>query len=740
MAPSDSSLFFLSASGQLLDLEGHEHSALFPTNETVLDLFHAAGRGLIAETEEDQWNFRSGRWQKLDSERTVEGRRSRVFQYADVLRSFGIRPDAKSTEFAPDQIWSVSSSGLWHAYREEAMERKWPLSVSFPDDRVALPDVAGVVLDRTAASDGSWWIGAESGLYHAGVRGVERLKLPVRDPFVFCVRPFQELWVGTGEALLSRAEGKDWKRWELPAVVDLQPGPEGIWCIDLSGSLFQIRLDGAIQRVEMSAVLVGLLKVDGRVHAVSEQGELIDLSDASSVQLLVPKSVGTVQKMDVFGSRMALVTNSAVLFFDIRDSLFPLGSLSRNIHYVQRTEVPEPLWLDERRFALESWTGWASWDIGRLPQPPKPIIQEVQLAQSMQQAVKVTEVNHGNARYLLPYDKSFFRLRLGVPPTSDSRLWSFGYRLFSGDRLVSGEEVGAEVLIPSIGPGDHTLLLYTMDGRTGRESQTIRIHLRVLPPVWQRWWFYLLLAFLVGSFVWIWARRRVRRIREENKIREEMGRLEATALRMQMNPHFIFNALESISNFILGNKKKEAIHYLASFAKLIRNTLESAHEPTILLDQEIGVLRNYLELEQMRYGGRLEFSIDCSEEWLERYRIPPMLLQPYVENAVKHGLKARKGAGRIDVHFRLEEAALAVEIRDDGIGRQASAQLLERSFGAPDKKSMSMSIIQQRIRLLRDKGGQDIRVEVRDLVDENGDAKGTSVHLRLPLIEDEWAE
>lgn len=740
MAPSDSSLFFLSASGQLLDLEGHEHSAGFPTNETVLDLFHAAGRGLIAETEEDQWNFRSGRWQKLDSEGTVEGRRSKVFQHADVLRSFGIRPDPKSTEFTPDQIWSVSSSGLWHAYREEAMERKWPLSVSFPDDRLALPAEAGVVLDRTAASDGSWWIGTESGLYHAGFSGVERLELSVSDPFIFCVRPFQKLWVGTGEALLSREEGKDWKRWELPAVVDLQPGPEGIWCIDLSGSLFRISLDGAIQRVQVSATLVGLVKVGGRVHAISQQGELIDMSDASSVQSLVPKSVGNVQKMDVFGSRMALVTNSAILFFDIRDSLSPLGSLSRNIHYMQRTEVPEPLWLDDRRFALASWTGWSSWDIGRLPQPPKPIIQEVQLAQSKQQAVEVSEANDGSASYLLPYDKSFFRLRLGVPPTSDSRLWSFGYRLLSGDRLVSGEEVGAEVLIPSIGPGDHTLLLYTMDGRTGRESQTIRIHLRVLPPVWQRWWFYLLLALLVGSFFWIWARRRVRRVREENRIREEMGMLEATALRMQMNPHFIFNALESISNFILGNKKKEAIHYLASFAKLIRNTLESAHEPTILLDQEISVLRNYLELEQMRYGGQLEFSIDCSEEWLEQYRIPPMLLQPYVENAVKHGLKARKGAGRIDVHFSLEEDSLVVEIRDDGIGRQGSALLLERSFGAPDKKSMSMSIIQQRIRLLREKGGQDIRVEVRDLVDAKGDAKGTSVYLRLPLIEDEWAE
>lgn len=740
LASSDSTLFILSASGQLQDIKGRTHSNFFPASESVLDFFHAPGTGLIAETEDFQWVHREGQWRKLDAQDSVESRRSRVLKQRDLLRSFGIKPDPNSMAFALEQIWSVSSSGLWHVYREEAIERRWPLATSFPDDRLELPADAGVILDRTADLDGYWWVGTESGLYRAGAQGVEQIALPARDPFVFCVRPFNDLWVGTGEALLSRAEGADWKRWEVPAVVDMQPDTEGIWCIDLSGALFRIRLDGAVQRLEMSAVLVGLVKLGSRVFAVSQQGELIDLNNTSSVRQLVPKSVGSVQKMDVLGRRMALVTNSAVLIFDIKDSLFPMGSLSRNIHYVQRTEVPEPLWLDDQRLALSSWTGWASWDIGGLPQPPSPIIQEVQLAQAEGLAGDMSSIAGGDVRYELPYDKSFIRLKLGVPLTADSRLWSFGYRLFRGDRLVSEEQVGAEVLIPSIGPGEYTLRLFTFDGRTGSESPALNMRFKVFPPLWQRWWFYLLLAFIVGSVVWIWARRRVRRIREENRIREEMGRLEATALRMQMNPHFIFNALESISNFILGNKKKEAIHYLASFAKLIRNTLESAHEPTILLGQEIGVLRNYLELEKMRYGGRLEFSIDCAEEWQEKYRIPPMLLQPYVENAVKHGLKARKGAGRIDVQFCLEENSLAVEIRDDGIGRKASAQLLERSFGAPDKKSMSMSIIEQRIRLLREKGGQDIRVEVRDLVDEKGDAEGTSVHLRLPLIEDEWAE
>ena len=206
--------------------------------------------------------------------------------------------------------------------------------------------------------------------------------------------------------------------------------------------------------------------MDGRVHAVSEQGELIDPSDASSARPLVPKSTetfkdGCIRESNGFSDQLA------VLFFDIGDSLFLLGSLSRNIHYVQRTEVPEPLWLDERCFALESWTGWASWDMGVCRNHPNPSFRS-SVAQSKQQAVEVSEVNDGNARYLLPYDKSFFRLRLGVLPTSDSRLWSFGYRLFSGDRLVSGEEVGAEVLIPSIGPGDHTLLLYTMDVERAR--------------------------------------------------------------------------------------------------------------------------------------------------------------------------------------------------------------------------------------------------------------------------------
>ena len=191
-----------------------------------------------------------------------------------------------------------------------------------------------------------------------------------------------------------------------------------------------------------------------------------------------------------------------------------------------------------------------------------------------------------NIGYLLPYDKSFFRLRLGVPPTSDSRLWSFGYRLFSGDRLVSGEEVGAEVLIPSIGPENtHCFCTLWMAERARITNHPYTT--QGAPPVWQRWWFYLMLAFLVGWFVWIWARRRVRRIHEENRIREEMGRLEATALRMQMNPHFIFNALESISNFILGNKKKEAIHYLSSFAKLIRNTEAPTSPPSFWIRRSV---------------------------------------------------------------------------------------------------------------------------------------------------------
>ena len=238
MAPSDSSLFFLSASGQLLDLEGHEHSAVFPTNETVLDLFHAAGRGLIAETEEDQWNFRSGRWQKLDSERTVEGRRSKVFQYADVLRSFASDriPRAQSLH----HIWSVSSSGLWHAYREAAGQG---YLCFFPGRRVAHPmkqePSLTVRLDR-------WLL----------VDRYREWALPCRGPWrgafgiacarslVFACVPFRNCG-GTGEALLSREGGG------LEALGILRLSICSL-CQKAFGAstgsiLFQIRLDGAIK-------------------------------------------------------------------------------------------------------------------------------------------------------------------------------------------------------------------------------------------------------------------------------------------------------------------------------------------------------------------------------------------------------------------------------------------------------------------------------------------------------------
>jgi sensor histidine kinase YesM len=220
----------------------------------------------------------------------------------------------------------------------------------------------------------------------------------------------------------------------------------------------------------------------------------------------------------------------------------------------------------------------------------------------------------------------------------------------------------------------------------------------------------------------------------------ELSRLEGMALRLQMNPHFIFNALDSISNFIFSNKQEEAIHYLSSFAKLIRNTLESAHEHQITLRTEVDILKSYLELESMRNGRRLKYKINCDDELMEDYAIPPLIIQPYVENAVKHGLKPRKGKGNVSVDFFEDSDILKVIIVDDGIGRVASEELKKKQMGMLKKKSMSMGITQQRLELLKQAWNDKVSVEIMDLHSNDGVASGTRVEVRLPLIEAEWSD
>jgi hypothetical protein len=217
----------------------------------------------------------------------------------------------------------------------------------------------------------------------------------------------------------------------------------------------------------------------------------------------------------------------------------------------------------------------------------------------------------------------------------------------------------------------------------------------------------------------------------------EKSELEMNALRAQMNPHFIFNCLNSINHFIIGNDARRAADYLTKFAKLIRIVLEKSGSPFIPLQEELFCLRLYLELEALRFHIPFHFEIHCDGIDLNRVMVPSMLIQPFVENAIWHGLSRREGdPGHILINLHREQDFVVCEIRDNGIGLAASAE--KKSEAARDKKSLGIEITKKRLNLAGTPQDDGLNVSFQDLKDEKGLATGTSVLIRIPVKNSDW--
>ncbi len=213
-------------------------------------------------------------------------------------------------------------------------------------------------------------------------------------------------------------------------------------------------------------------------------------------------------------------------------------------------------------------------------------------------------------------------------------------------------------------------------------------------------------------------------------LQKELAEYEQKALHLQMNPHFVFNCLGSISSFIVNNGNESAIKYLAKFSKLMRLTLEYSKESLIPIDKEIEGLQNYLELEQLRFNNKFSFSINKSKAIEDDMAIPPLLLQPFVENAIIHGVIPKKELGTIAIHFYIEKEHLVCTVEDNGIGFQQSQLNKEKTVVI--HKSMALDITKKRLQMIESTTNQKADFTIEELVQENH-IKGTKVVLHLPI-------
>ncbi len=258
------------------------------------------------------------------------------------------------------------------------------------------------------------------------------------------------------------------------------------------------------------------------------------------------------------------------------------------------------------------------------------------------------------------------------------------------------------------------------------------------PNKWRIFMKWLLMMLLLLVCIWVIVKIFTRKIKlqlmrekEKNFIQSKLYEMEMRVVKAQMNPHFIFNAMNSIQQFVLSNDSENANNYLIRFSRLLRKTLESNTDETISLANEIDILEKYMEIEALRFSGGFRFSVTCGERIdKQTIMIPQLLIQPFVENAIWHGLVPKIGDKVITIIFELiESEVLQCTIDDNGIGRTAAQEAKITS----SRKSLGIPFIQQRLELLSKVSGKVYSMHITDKVDIQQKSLGTTIILRVPL-------
>ncbi len=313
----------------------------------------------------------------------------------------------------------------------------------------------------------------------------------------------------------------------------------------------------------------------------------------------------------------------------------------------------------------------------------------------------------------------------------------FSYKIDGLNENWSNETRDRKIILQNLKPGKYRLRIKILKTNEHTSNQELSINFIILKPLWFKWWFMVSSAIIIFLLVWLIVNLRTKNIKKRERIKteisERVSEFEMKALRAQMNPHFIFNAINSIQNYMLDNDLDAALNYLSDFAKLIRLTLDNVSKKEILLDDELNYLKYYLSLEQMRFGKIFETEIILSVECENRkIIIPSMILQPYVENSIKHGFVYKNEGGKIKLEFAiLDNNILKCIIEDNGIGRDRSREI---NRNRKSHQSKGTFITTERLSLLNQiKKRKGYKVETIDLYDEQNIACGTRVEIYLPI-------
>lgn len=425
-----------------------------------------------------------------------------------------------------------------------------------------------------------------------------------------------------------------------------------------------------------------------------------------------------------------LSTNDGLIEYDLESNSFTSYDLS---YYLQGLEYNEGAYWKTRDNTLyfggqNGFNYFKEKDIKRNLNPPKVVFT----------SFKTGNVSHDFAvdiNYLdelhIEYNENLISFGFSALSYSNASANTYMYQLegFDNDWIKAGKR--REAFYTHLSPGEYTFRVRATNhlGIWSENDHSIKII--VTPPYWQTWWFRILIGLLIVGLIALIFWQRTKSISRSYK--HQLVDLELKALRSQMNPHFIFNSLNSIQYFVLKNEPKEAYTYLTKFSSLMRMILQNAQVKYITLQEEYDWLYTYLDLEKLRMENELDFNISIVGDISpKKIYVPSMLIQPYVENAIVHGLLPKTENRKLDISFVQQKNQLKCVIEDNGIGRAKSAEL--NASRTKKHKSQGIKVTSERLKVLTRDMSETPEFFILDLFDENNEACGTRVTIYLPII------
>ena len=342
-------------------------------------------------------------------------------------------------------------------------------------------------------------------------------------------------------------------------------------------------------------------------------------------------------------------------------------------------------------------------------------------------------------KIILKYNQNAVTIFFDVNDFGDEKGIQFAWKIegYTNDWVVMPSinyDSSQAAFLQDLKPGKYKFQVKVRVGNGEWRKQIAEMEIVVKPAFWQTWWFWLLVLMAIGILIFLIVKLRVRAVRKQERIKaaheKQLLELEAKALRVQMNPHFIFNCLNSIKSLIQEKQTEKGVTYLTTFSKLIRTLFNNADKKDISLFDEIETCKLYLQLEAMRFDTKFSYAVNVDKNLdLKSVQVPALIIQPFIENAIWHGIVPKGEGGHVELSVMQKENSVEIVIDDNGIGREASRQ--NKSVSGLTHNSKGVNLTQSRLELDNLLRQRKAKLEMIDKKDENGVAAGTKIIITI---------